>query len=397
MASIEKYKTDSGAPRWVVRYDVYENGKRKQKRKTFKTSKDASAFRSKVETAINTGMYADARGLTVGEYLDLWLSTYTTHNKPNAIRGYQNNIEKHLKPRIGNVRLDGLTTTAIQNAYNDILRTEYSAAKYETKNGVRVLVKPAKTYSPKTLRNINAVLHLALERARKDGLIVRNPAEDLKLPKSKISKHEYVIPDQEQLERLLRELRDAECYPAIMACTLLSCRRGEALGLYWSDIDFKTNTISLKREWIVNNLTNTVEIDDLKTDNSVRTIILPIKLREILLDMREKRRRAAKEAGIHVVDSPFVFVNAQGKPFRPDSVSQAFRRAAKRVGLDGMRLHDLRHTGVTHMLMAGIDPKTVSGVVGHASVHFTLNQYAHVMSQAKQQAAEVMNSLVCVD
>lgn len=394
MASIEKYKTDHGLQRWRVRYDVYENGKRVQKKKSFDSAKAAKAYSADVAHSINVGLYADSRGLTVGEYLDLWLETYTTHNRPNAVRGYQNNIEKHLKPRIGGIPLENLTTTAIQKAYNDILKTEYSAAKYEIKNGARVLVKPAKTYSAKTLRNINAVLHLALDRARKDGYITKNHAEDVKLPPSKSSKHEYVIPDQQQLQALLNELRGANCYPAIVACTLLSCRRGEALGLYWSDIDFKANKIDLKRAWIVNNLTNTVEIGDLKTDNSRRTIPLPAQLRKMLIDMRDERRRAAREAGTHVIDSPFVFVNAQGKPFRPDSVSQAFKRAAQRVGLGDMRLHDLRHTGVTYMLTEGIDPKTVSGFVGHASVQFTLNQYAHVMSQAKQQAGAALDGMV---
>lgn len=75
MASIDKFKTEKGEPRYRVRYAYYKNGVRMQRARTFTLSKDANAFLAKVEHSINTGMYADARGLTVGEYLDLWLDT----------------------------------------------------------------------------------------------------------------------------------------------------------------------------------------------------------------------------------------------------------------------------------------------------------------------------------
>lgn len=392
MASIEKYKTDSGAPRWLVRYDVYVNGQREQKKKSFKTSKDANAFRSKVEHAINTGMYADARGLTVGEYLDMWVSTYTTNIRPNSLRGYQNVISNHIKPRIGNVHLEALTTAAVQKMYNDIRSTEYCPAKYETANGTQMLVRPAKLYSPKTVRNVHAVLNLALDQARKEGLIVRNAASDAKLPAARDK--EYTIPEPEQLQALLAELQGAECYLAILTCALLACRRGEALGLYWSDINFKAGTVELKRALIVNNLTNTVEIGELKTKNARRVLPLPAVLRDALLDLKKERAQQAKAAGSHTVDSPFLFTTAVGKPFRPDSLSQAFKRAAAKVGLPGMRLHDLRHTGISYMLVSGVDPKTVSGFVGHATAQFTLNQYAHVMKRAKKEAGATLENAV---
>lgn len=393
MASIDRIITKSGEYRWKVRYDVYENGTRRQKTKTFATSKAAKAYQAEVEHSINTGMYADARGLTLGAYLDIWIDTYTAHNKPNAVRGYRNVINNHLKPRIGGVKLESLTATIIQKAYNDILHTEYQAARYEDRNGAQVLVKPAKTYAPKTLRNINAVLHMVLERARADGLLARNYAEDVKLPTTKKPSREYTIPNQEEIQKILDAARGSQSYHAIAACALLACRRGEALGLYWSDIDFKNNEITLKRALIENNLTNTVEIADLKTDNSYRTIPLPKQMRQLLLDIREQRRIAAQGAGEHVIDSPFVFLTAAGKPFRPSSVSRAYKRAADRVGID-THLHELRHAGVTHMLTCGIDPKTVSGFVGHASAQFTLNQYAHVMKHAKQRASEALDGLV---
>ena len=387
MATIEKYKTDSGAARWAVRYDVYENGKRKQKKRAFKTSKEASAFRAKVEHAIHTGMYADARGLTVGEYLDLWVNTYAATVRPNSEKNYRDNLD-HVKRYIGNTPLENLSTLAIQKMYGDILQEEYSPAKYADRDGLRVLVRPAKTYSAKTVKNIHAVLHLALDQARREGLLARNPSEDVKLPS--VPTRDRIIPTPEQMRALLDALQETECFPAVLTCAVLGCRRGEALGLYWSDIDFAASTVELKRALVVNSLTNTVEVGELKTKNSRRVLPLPAVLGDLLRDMQRERAQAAREAGAHVVQSPFVFTTAAGKPFRPDSISQAFKRAAARVGLADMRLHDLRHTAITYMLEAGANPRTVSEFAGHSTPGFTMTQYAHVLDQSKKNASDAL-------
>lgn len=276
----------------------------------------------------------------------------------------------------------------VQHMYGEILKTEYSPAKYEEHGALRVCVRPAKNYSVKTVRNIHALLHLALDQARREGLIAKNPADDVKLPSA--GPKEYTIPTPEQMKRLLDELSSADSFLAILTCAVMGCRRGEALGLYWSDIDFESSTIDFKRALVINNLTNTVEIGELKTKNSRRVLPMPDMLRAELLRVKQTKEKAARGAGKHVVSSPFVFTTLQGKPFRPDSISQAFKRAAVIVGLPGMRLHDLRHTAITYMLEAGENPKTVSEFAGHATANFTMNQYAHVLEPSKKKASDAL-------
>lgn len=388
MASIDKFKTDSGEQRYRVRYAYYTNGIRKQRTRTFKTAKDANAYLAKVEHSINTGMYADARGLTVGEYLDLWLDTYAVNVRPNSRKGYKNYADLHIKPYLGGTRLESLSTLAIQHMYGEILRTEYAPAKYEQRNTMSVCVKPAKTYSIKTVRNIHALLHLCLDQARREGLIAKNPAADTKLPAARPK--DYTIPTPEQMRCLLDELRGADCFLAILTCAVMGCRRGEALGLYWSDIDFEASAIEFRRALVINNLSNTVEIGELKTKNSRRLLPMPDMLRAELSKVKQTKEEAARGAGKHIVSSPFVFTTIQGKPFRPDSISQAFKRAAVKIGLPDMRLHDLRHTAITYMLEAGENPKTVSEFAGHATAQFTMNQYAHVLEQSKKKASDAL-------
>jgi len=388
MASIDKFKTDTGDPHYRVRYAYYANGERKQRTRTFKTSKDANAYLAKVEHSINTGMYADAHGLTVGEYLDLWLDTYAVNVRPNSRKGYKLYADLHIKPYLGGTRLESLSTLAIQHMYGEILKTEYAPAKYEQRGAAQICIKPAKTYSIKTVRNIHALLHLCLDQARREGLIAKNPADDVKLPTAKPK--DYTIPTPEQMHRLLDELRGTESFLAILTCAVMGCRRGEALGLYWSDIDFEASTIEFKRALVINNLTNTVEIGELKTKNSRRLLPMPDMLRVELQKVKQAKEEAARSAGKYVVFSPFVFTTIQGKPFRPDSISQAFKRAAVKIGLPGMRLHDLRHTAITYMLEAGENPKTVSEFAGHATAQFTMNQYAHVLEQSKKKASDAL-------
>jgi len=188
----------------------------------------------------------------------------------------------------------------------------------------------------------------------------------------------------------LDELSGADSFLAILTCAVLVCRRGESLGLYWSDINFESSTIDFKRALVINNLTNTVEIGELKTKNSRRILPMPDMLRAGLLKVKQEKEKAARGAGKHIVSSPFVFTTIQGKPFRPDSISQAFKRAAVKVGLPDMRLHDLRHTAITYMLEAGENPKTVSEFAGHATANFTMNQYAHVLEPSKKKASDAL-------
>lgn len=387
MASIEKYQTDSGANRWRVRYAVYENGKRVQKKKSFDNAKDAKAYQAKVEHSINTGMYADARGLTLGEYLDLWIEAYKHNLRGSTEHSYRANFN-HIKRHIGNTPLESLTALAIQKTYGELMTEEHHPAKYETHNGVRVLVKPAKTYSAKTIKNLHAALRLALEQARKEGLIVRNPADDVRLPT--VRKKEYTIPTPEQLHAILDNLKGADSYLAILTCARLGLRRGEALGLYWQDVHFDANTIDIRRALIVNSLTNTVEIGALKTETSRRTLPLPDDLRNALLAEKQRREIAARKSRGHVIDSPFVFITAEGKPFRPESIGQAFKRAAEKAGLPSMRLHDLRHTAITYMLEQKINPRVVSEIAGHSTASFTMQQYGHVLANSKKNALDTL-------
>ena len=196
-----------------------------------------------------------------------------------------------------------------------------------------------------------------------------------------------MIPTPEQLGTLLKALEKYDTYYAILTCAVLGCRRGEALGLQWQDIDFVNNTVSIKRAYIYNALTHKNEIGELKTKNSRRILPLPEMLKTELLKLKKKNEKICKTIGIEI---PYLNITPTGDMLTPNTCSHHFHMAAQEVGLQGMRLHDLRHTVVTYMLDAGENPRTVQEFVGHSDPGFMLRQYAHVLDKSKREASDAL-------
>lgn len=376
---------DKRGKRYRVRYAIYENGKRIQRNKSFPTAREAKEFAAKVEYDIDTGQYAYTKGKTLADVLNEWLEVYCTHLRPNALADMEKAVRVHLIPFLGKVPLENVSTGMIQKLYNEMMKTEWKPAVYKEVNGLKVLVSPAKTYSAKTVHNVHSALKQALDQAVRTNLISRNPCAYVRLPKKESI--DYVIPTPEQLNALLKALGDHPTYYPILICAMLGCRRGEALGLQWQDIDFKQNVIHIRRAYIYNSLTQKNEIGELKTMNSKRSLPLPEMLKIELLKLKERNAKICDYFGVEI---PYLCINDAGQLLTPNICSHHFQQAAKKVGLNGMRLHDLRHTVVTYMLDAGENPKTVQEFVGHADPGFMLRQYAHVLEQSKKRASDTL-------
>lgn len=376
---------DKRGKKYRVRYAVYENGKRIQRNKSFSTAREAKEYAAKVEHEIDTGQYSYTKGRTLADVLNEWLEVYCVHLRPNALADMKTAVRVHLIPHLGNVPLESVTTGMIQKFYNDMMKTEWKPAVYKEVKGLQVLVSPAKTYSAKTVHNVHSALKQALDQAVRTNLIPRNPCAYVRLPKKESI--DYVIPSPEQLSALLKELTGHPTYYPILICAMLGCRRGEALGLQWQDIDLKENTIHIRRAFIYNSLTQKNEIGELKTKNSKRVLPLPEMLKAELLKLKERNAKICDYFGVEV---PYLCINDAGQMLTPNLCSHHFQQAAKKVGLKGMRLHDLRHTVVTYMLDAGENPKTVQEFVGHADPGFMLRQYAHVLEQSKKRASDTL-------
>ncbi len=277
-----------------------------------------------------------------------------------------------IKPKLGKIKLAKLTNLDLQKFYKYLLEDGRIQRKESEKqsNGL----------SAKTVRNIHQVIMSALEVAKSQEIIIKNPAEKCSLPKKE--HREMKTLNQEDLQKFFESAKKENMYELFYIDIITGLRRGELLGLKWKDIDFKSRVISVKRQ--VLRVDGEVVESPLKTKNSYRNI-------SIGEDAVNLLRKLKKDS-----NSEYVFSTEDGKPLPPDSLRKILHRILNNADLPIVRFHDLRHTFATLALQNGVDIKTVSGMLGHFSAGFTLDTYTHVTTQSQVNAAIVMGDVVGV-
>ena len=185
----------------------------------------------------------------------------------------------------------------------------------------------------------------------------------------------------DQLSTFFQEARDSGVFALYYIDLTTGLRRGELLGLKWSDIDLEKGDLRVQRQ--IGRINSKIIEMPLKTKNAYRTLPLSADAIDVLMQQRRKTG-----------NSEWVFPSPTGGPMSPDSVLHMLHRVLKRAGLPKVRFHDLRHTFATLALQNGVDIKTVSGMLGHFSAGFTLDTYAHVTTSAKREAAKTMGNIL---
>ena len=361
--------------RWEGRYTAghnLETGKPIYRNVLGKTQAEV---KEKLKTAIQetqsldfskTGQY------TVGQWMDVWYENYAKIKvRLSSHQTYKGYIKNHIKPNIGDIPLEKLTTLDLQRLYKTLLargRVDRLESKWQPRG-----------LSPKTVRNIHQILSSALKLAQEQRIILTNPAEGCALPK--VEHREMKTLPVEQLQSFLREAKDSGVFELYYLELATGLRRGELLGLKWEDIDLEHGDLRVRRQ--IARINGKVVEAPLKTKNAYRTLPLAEDTISILNEQKKK-----------VGSSPWVFPSATGGPISPDSVLHMLHRVLKRAGLPQVRFHDLRHTFATLALQNGVDIKTVSGMLGHFSAGFTLDTYAHVTTSAQKAAANTMGKLL---
>ena len=309
---------------------------------------------------------------TVGEWMEVWFQDYAKIKvRPSSHQTYQGYIQNHIRPNIGDIPLEKLTSLDLQKLYKKLLTTG-RVDRLEAK-------RQPKGLSAKTVRNIHQILSSALKLAQEQRLILANPAEGCALPR--VEHQEMKTLTTVQLASFFREARDSGVFELYYLELATGLRRGELLGLKWEDIDLDRGDLRVRRQ--VSRINGEVVEAPLKTKNAYRTLPLAEDTVSVLKEQRKK-----------VGNSPWVFPSPNGGPISPDSVLHMLHRVLKRAGLPKVRFHDLRHTFATLALQNGVDVKTVSGMLGHFSAGFTLDTYAHITSAAQRQAAQTMRSVL---
>jgi integrase len=197
---------------------------------------------------------------------------------------------------------------------------------------------------------------------------------------------------KEQLKAFLDAVAGERLSPLWHTIAMTGVRRGEALGLRWTDVDLESARLSVRRALVP--VSREVVVSEPKTVKGRRVIALDPGTVEVLKAQAARQLDEQNDWDAAWVESGLVFTVENGAALDPESVTRYFRQAVKRSMLPSIRLHDLRHTHATLALQAGIHPKVVSERLGHATVSITLDTYSHAIPAMQEEAAALIAGLV---
>ncbi len=316
----------------------------------------AALMRKKVELAAASGETVSACKKPLSEWMDGWMQQELMGSvKPSSFQTYRNLVTRHLLPALGSVPLCALTPELVRDFIAELEQSGLAAS---------------------TVKGVYRLLSAGLRAAQEAGLIAVNPCRKVKLRPNENA-------DQRVLTRrecsLIREECGSRDLPAALSL-YTGMRLGEICALKWSDVDWESRTITVRRT--VQRVAK-VHRDDAdpktvllvgspKSNRSRRTLPLP----EFLIDPLQT---LMQESG-----GEFIFGGPRAAD--PRTVQRRFCTMTQRLGIHDVHFHTLRHSFATRLLELGVDVKTISAMLGHSSAKTTLDFYAHCMLENQRSA-----------
>jgi len=320
------------------------------------------------------GAFIEGEKLSLNDYLDKWLQAAA---KPRLAErtflDYKDLLIRYVRPALGNKKLSKVQPLDIQRLYSEMQE---------------------RGLSPRVVRYTHAVLSSSLKQAVKWGLLMRNPASMVDLPKQ--SRKEMQALSPEDAARFLKAAKDDRWGVVFSLALITGMRPEEYFGLQWKDIDFDQGMVTVQRTLVWRRKGGGWYFGEPKTSRSRRSIPIP---RFIVQELREHRRHQAEErlkAGPRYSNLDLVFATAEGGPLLHQNIFRRhFKPLLKRAGLsESIRLYDLRHSCATLLLAAQENPKVVSERLGHATVTLTLDTYSHVLPSMQRAATDKLERLL---
>jgi integrase len=315
---------------------------------------------------IDDGIPAPDAVVTVSELFRRWFEDVLRHQvAPSALSNYSSVATHHILPTLGALRLSELTTSDVDKLLSRKIDSGLAVS---------------------SVQRIRSVLAQAIGQAMRWGWVNRNAATLARAPRAE--RREGRSLTSEQARTLLKSLEGHrnEALYALMLSTGL--RRGEALGLYWSDLDATKGLLQIRRQ--LKREGGILVTSDTKTSKSRRTVNVPLQVLRMLGDHRRRQELASVERGLDLVEPGFIFTSLTGTPIDPRNFYREFRQIARRAGLGDWHPHELRHSAASLMLASGVKIQVVSEVLGHASIRMTADVYGHILDPDRQIAADVM-------
>lgn len=337
---------------WSIIIDLNKvNGKRNQKWYTIHgTKKDAERFLIEKLNELEHGIYVDSKNMTFAQFLDYWYEQCCiTKLSPTTYESYRRNMDKYIIPNLGNIKLEKLLPLQLQSFYN----------------------KLHETLSNTTVIYIHRIIHSALTKAMKWDLVARNVADNVETPKK--IRYTHNVLDSNQTKLLINAIKNTYIYLPVMIAIATGMRRGEILGLVWSNIDLDSSTLTVVQALYPTK--NGLQLLPPKTATSIRKISLPPTLVTILKKYKAKSK------------NEFVCTLEDGTLISPSSLNHKFKQLLADNDLPSIRLHDLRHSHASLLLSQGVQAKVISERLGHSNIGITMDLYSSIYEATNKEVA----------
>ncbi len=355
---------------WEARVTIGISADGKQQRKSLygKTRQEVHNKMTDLLNNLQKGIITNPTEMTLAEWLDFYMLEYKKHYvKPTTYNNYTVKVKNHIKPAIGHYKLKALRQDIIQKFVNSL---------------------SGKGLAPSTVIDIFKVLSNALETAVDDGLIVRNVANRVKLPKT--TKPQITVLTQEQQNAFVEQAKVTYMGVVYIFDLCTGMRLGELLGLKWQDIDFEQNQLHIKR--IIRKVKDPdnpeehwhLEFGTPKTPTSERIIPLNETAIKVLADVWERQEKNKEKANTAYEDNDLVFCTQLGRPLDPNNIRRTCYSICAKIGVSNFHPHCLRHTFATRGAENNVDVRVMQKFLGHATIKETADTYTHVLDDLKQ-------------
>lgn len=380
--STHRHVAKDGTVSWYIRRWILdpETGTMKHPQRVGgRTKREAESALRDWEDEIASGASGDRSTMTVAELLDYWLETYIVDRKAiTTVDSYSNLVRLHLKPSLGRLRVQQLTAMDVQRFY---------LAKEKASTDVIV-------------RRCHIHLCSALDVAVSPlGIVPANVARAARLPararEHQEPKREKIALTQEQSHAFLESARGSMWGPLYQLLLTTGIRRGEALGLRWSDVDLVAGRLSVVQTLAPRGGPG-FTIKDPKNPSSARVVKIPSSTLDALKAWRLVQNERRLQSGEQwQANYNLIWCDDDGSPIDPDRPWHDFRKVrAAAVGVpDKLTIHELRHSFITLSLDAGVPMQVVSRMAGHSKISTTYDIYVHIHQHIIDAAIDIMESV----
>ncbi|MFF2038994.1 tyrosine-type recombinase/integrase [Kitasatospora sp. NPDC058170] len=349
-------------------YVPQPDGTRKRKTVYGDTWEECDAKRQELVKHARAKIPTPTRSQKLAEWLRCWLEEFIRpQRKKTTYAKYETHVRLYLIPNLGTKRLESLHAADVR----------------------RLLVTVSRQASAATAKESHRVLRTALTAACREELISRNVAALVPAPRVEVREMKTWTLDQ--TVTFLEAARPDPLYTAFVLAITLGLRRGEVLGLRWSDIDLERRTLTVRNQ--LQRVQKELYADSTK-NRRTRVIPLPTMC---IAPLRWRRLQQAEQqtaAGDGWEESGYVFTTRNGRPVEPRNLSRSFERIGAGGGLPRIRLHDARHGCATILFAAGVAPRVVMEILGHSQIAVTMNVYTHVSEDTRREALGHMDRLL---